>query len=74
LGTSLGRAWEWNHNPDTTKFTVNNRTVPGGQHAGTRHRIQGPNGVGTAVIDIGNMAGCDRAGLALFATSQGGWA
>ncbi len=23
-GTSLGPQWEWNHNPDTTKFTVNN--------------------------------------------------
>lgn len=23
-GTSLGRRWEWNHNPDTSKYVINN--------------------------------------------------
>jgi beta-xylosidase len=74
-GTSLGPAWEWNQIPDPTKFTVNNglrlstATVTTDLYQARNtltHRIHGPNGVGTVVIDISNMADGDRAGLALF--------
>jgi len=80
-GTSLGPAWEWNHNPDTSKFAVNNglrlstATVTTDLYQARNtltHRIHGPNGVGTVVVDVSGMADGDRAGLALF-RDQSGW-
>ncbi|KAF9872845.1 putative glycosyl hydrolase family 43 [Colletotrichum karsti] len=74
-GSSLGPAWEWNHNPDTTKFKVNNgltlstATVTNDLYAARNtltKRIHGPVGVGTVIIDFTSMADGDRAGLSLL--------
>ncbi|KAK7699490.1 hypothetical protein SLS64_011628 [Diaporthe eres] len=74
-GTSLGPAWEWNHNPDTSKFTVSNgltlstATVTSDLYAARNtltKRIHGPQGVGTVVIDFTSLGDGDRAGLSLL--------
>ncbi|KAI1173458.1 glycoside hydrolase family 43 protein [Nemania sp. FL0916] len=74
-GSALKPAWEWNHNPDTSKFTVGNGltlrtatvTVDLYQARNTlTHRIHGPKSTATIVLDTSNMAAGDRAGLALF--------
>jgi beta-xylosidase len=74
-GTSLGPAWEWNHNPDTTKYTVNNgvtlstATVTDDLfHARNTltHRLHGEYPVGTVAIDFSSMADGDVTGLAAF--------
>ncbi|KAF7375198.1 Xylosidase glycosyl [Mycena sanguinolenta] len=74
-GTALGPMWEWNHNPDTTSFTVNDgltlrtATVTDDLYAARNtltRRIHGPIGTGTVVIDFTNMADGDRVGLAAF--------
>ncbi|KAM3077794.1 hypothetical protein ACMFMG_007116 [Clarireedia jacksonii] len=78
-GSSLGPAWEWNHNPDTSKFTVNNgltlsaATVTVDLYKARNtltHRIHGPISTATIILDSTNMADGDRAGLALFRQSS----
>ncbi|KAJ3056984.1 hypothetical protein HK097_001928 [Rhizophlyctis rosea] len=74
-GTALSHQWEWNHNPDTTAFTVNNgltlRTASitndlyGARNTLT-HRILGPTSSATIYLNIANMRDGDRAGLALL--------
>lgn len=78
-GTSLSHEWEWNHNPDNTKWQL------AGDGAGglilrtadvtadlflarntLTHRIIGPKSTGTFCIDVSKMADGDRAGAALF--------
>jgi beta-xylosidase len=80
-GNSLKPAWEWNFNPDTTKFTVDNgltlhtATVTNDLYASRNvltHRVHGPNPVGTVYIDVSNMADGDKAGLAAF-RDQSSW-
>ena len=74
-GSSLGPEWEWNHNPDTSKFSVNNgltlqtATVTSDlYHARNTlsHRILGPTSSGTIVLDFASMADGDRDGLAML--------
>ncbi|KAI0023616.1 putative xylosidase/glycosyl hydrolase [Xylariomycetidae sp. FL0641] len=74
-GSALGHAWEWNHNPDTSAFTVgdgltlNTATVTNDLFQARNtltHRIHGPISTATIAIDTSNMAAGDRAGLALF--------
>ncbi|KAH7354659.1 putative xylosidase/glycosyl hydrolase [Rhexocercosporidium sp. MPI-PUGE-AT-0058] len=74
-GTSLSAEWEWNHNPDTTKFSVSNgltlntATVTSDlYHARNTlsHRILGPTSSGTIVMDVSSMADGDRAGFAML--------
>ncbi|EPS35402.1 hypothetical protein H072_11242 [Dactylellina haptotyla CBS 200.50] len=74
-GTSLGPEWEWNHNPDTSKFSVNNgltlstATVTTDLYAARNtltHRILGPISIGTIVLNYGSMADGDRAGFSMF--------
>lgn len=74
-GSSLGPPWEWNQNPDTTKFSVNNSltlqtaTVTDDLfHARNTltHRPNGPTPVGTVAINFANMADGDICGLAAF--------
>ena len=74
-GTSLEPAWEWNHNPDTTRYTVNNgltlstATVTSDLYAARNtltHRIHGEFPVGTVAIDFTKMADGDFFGLAAF--------
>lgn len=80
-GTALGAAWEWNHNPDSTKFTVNNSLILSTATVTTdlykarntlTHRIHGPTSTATIIMDTTNMAGGDRAGLSLF-RDQSAW-
>jgi beta-xylosidase len=74
-GPALGPAWEWNHNPDASKFTVSSgltlraATVTTDLYAARNtltHRIHGPVGVGTVALDFTSMADGDRCGLALL--------
>jgi beta-xylosidase len=74
-GTTLAPHWEWNHNPDTTKFTVNNgltlstATVTSDLYSARNTltiRVYNPVSVGTVVLDITNMADGDHCGLAAF--------
>jgi len=78
-GTSLGPQWEWNHNPDTTKFSVNNgltlntATVTFDLYSARNtltHRILGPTSTATILVDYSHMAPGDRAGLALLRDSS----
>ncbi|KAH7399740.1 glycosyl hydrolase family 43 protein [Cadophora sp. MPI-SDFR-AT-0126] len=74
-GTSLSVQWEWNHNPDTTKYSVNNGLTLSTATVTTdlyharntlTHRLYGPQPVGTVVLDFTNMADGDRTGLSAF--------
>jgi beta-xylosidase len=78
-GTTLGPQWEWNHNPDNTRWSVNNglrlqtATVTGDLYAARNtltHRIQGPSSTATIVLNYSAMANGDRAGLALLRQSS----
>ena len=76
-GPALGQEWEWNHNPDNTKWSF----AEGGglvlQAADVTmdlfaarntltHRIVGPKSTGTFKLDVQGMADGDRAGTVLF--------
>jgi beta-xylosidase len=74
-GTSLPPTFEWNHNADTTKFSVNNgltlstASVTNDIYSARNtltHRVHGEFPVGTLQLDFSNMADGDRAGLAAF--------
>ena len=74
-GTSLGPQWEWNHNSDTTKYSVKNgvtlsaATVTDDLYKARNtltHRVHGEQPVATIVLDYSNMADGDRCGLAAF--------
>jgi len=74
--TSLSHEWEWNHNPDTTKF----RLGPGGLVLDTAtvtddlfaarntltRRVLGPRSAAVFEFDLRRMKDGDRAGAALF--------
>ncbi|KAM7198185.1 Glycosyl hydrolase, five-bladed beta-propellor domain containing protein [Rhypophila sp. PSN 637] len=78
-GASLSHEWEWNHNPDKTKFRL-----LGGPEGGLvlqtadvtndlfaarntlTHRIMGPKSSGTFRLDVSKMKDGDRAGAVLF--------
>lgn len=79
-GSTLNPVWEWNHNPDTTGILVDNgltlRTVSVTDdiyHARNTltHRIRGPIGKGTILLDFSGMADGDRAGLAALRQKSG---
>ncbi|MFD0823054.1 family 43 glycosylhydrolase, partial [Micromonospora zhanjiangensis] len=53
-GPTLDPRWEWNHNPDTTKFSVNNGL------------LQGPTSTATIQLDYSTMRDGDRSGLAML--------
>jgi beta-xylosidase len=78
-GTTLGPQWEWNHDPDTGRYTVDNgltlqtATVTNDLYAARNtltHRIQGPTSTGTVELDFGAMRDGDRAGLAMLRQSS----
>ncbi|GAV43196.1 beta-xylosidase [Streptomyces acidiscabies] len=78
-GTKLKPKWEWNHNPDDTKWSVNNgltlstATVTNDLYWARNtltHRIQGPSSTATAILDVTAMRDGDRAGLALLRDSS----
>ena len=78
-GSTLGPQYEWNHNPDTTKFSVNNglrlstatitNDLYNARNTLTR-RIQGPSSTSTVQLDHSAMANGDRAGLAVLRDSS----
>ncbi|KAH8832394.1 glycosyl hydrolase [Flagelloscypha sp. PMI_526] len=75
-GSSLSHNWEWNHNPDTSKYGFANPglilktatvTSDFNQARNTlTHRILGPKAVGTIQLNVASMANGDAAGLALM--------
>ena len=78
-GTALGPQYEWNHNPDTGKFSVNNglrlqtATVTGDLYSARNtltHRIQGPTSTATIELNYAGMANGDRSGLAMLRNSS----
>jgi beta-xylosidase len=78
-GSTLGPEWEWNHNPDNTKWSVNNglrlqtATVTNDLYSARdtlSHRILGPSSTATITLDYSGMRDGDRAGLALLRDSS----
>ncbi|MGW5746754.1 family 43 glycosylhydrolase [Amycolatopsis sp. NPDC003861] len=78
-GPGLSPQWEWNHNPDTTKFSVSNglklstATVTNDLYSARNtvtRRIQGPTSTGTATLDLTSMRDGDRTGLAMLRDSS----
>ncbi|KAI2470949.1 glycoside hydrolase family 43 protein [Annulohypoxylon bovei var. microspora] len=73
---TLGPDWEWNHNPDETKYKVGDGSVVLSTATKTddlyaarntlTHRVHGEFPVGTLQVDFNNMADGDRFGLAAF--------
>ncbi|RAO49433.1 Non-reducing end alpha-L-arabinofuranosidase [Micromonospora saelicesensis] len=78
-GTTLGPQWEWNHNPDNSKWSVNNglnlqtATVTSDLYKARNtltHRIQGPTSTATIELDYSTMRDGDRTGLAVLRNSS----
>lgn len=78
-GTALKPKWEWNHNPDNSKWSVGNgltlrtATVTNDLYWARNtltHRIQGPTSTATVELDFSAMRDGDRAGLALLRDSS----
>ncbi|HET9957091.1 MAG TPA: glycoside hydrolase 43 family protein, partial [Polyangiaceae bacterium] len=74
-GPTLGHEWEWNHNPDNTKWSfdgglkLQTATVTTDLYRARNtltHRILGPQSTGTIQLDISGMQDGDVAGLALL--------
>ncbi|RKN44847.1 glycoside hydrolase 43 family protein [Streptomyces hoynatensis] len=74
-GPGLAPKWEWNHNPDNSKWSANNgltlqtATVTYDLYAARNtltHRIQGPTSTATIQLDYSGMRDGDRSGLALL--------
>ncbi|MFC4626861.1 family 43 glycosylhydrolase [Promicromonospora alba] len=72
---TLAAKWEWNHNPDNTKWSTGSglrlqtATVTDDLYAARNtvtHRIQGPSSTATVELDPSAMAHGDRAGLAML--------
>ncbi len=77
--TALGPEWEWNHNPDNTKWssgsglTLNTATVTNDLYSARNtltHRILGPTSTATIQLDYSGMHDGDRAGLAMLRNSS----
>ncbi|MDR7276576.1 glycoside hydrolase family 43 protein [Catenuloplanes atrovinosus] len=78
---TLGPQYEWNHNPDTGRYSVGNglrlqtATVTGDLYNARNtltRRIQGPSSTATIELDYTGMANGDRAGLAML-RDQSAW-
>ncbi|NUT97839.1 MAG: family 43 glycosylhydrolase [Saccharothrix sp.] len=78
-GPALGPQWEWNHNPDNSKYTVSNglklstASVTNDLYAARNtltHRIQGPTSTATIELDYSTMRDGDRTGLAMLRQSS----
>jgi len=74
-GPLLGPEWEWNHNPDNSKWALHGglqletATQTDDLYAARNtltHRILGPVSTATIVLDNSEMKDGDRAGLAMF--------
>lgn len=78
-GSELGPQWEWNHNPDNTRWslhrglTLETATVTKDLYQARNtltHRILGPASTATIVMNDSHMKNGDRAGLAMFRDSS----
>ncbi len=78
-GTTLKPKWEWNHNPDNSRWsaggglTLRTATVTNDLYWARNtltHRIQGPASTATIQLDHSAMRDGDRAGLALLRDSS----
>ncbi|KAL5334615.1 glycosyl hydrolase [Aspergillus crustosus] len=73
---TLMPSWEWNHNPDNSKWTIQDGrlilrtgTVTESLHLATNTltlRTTGPGSIATFCIDVSAIADGDRAGVSLF--------
>jgi beta-xylosidase len=77
--TALGPEWEWNHNPDNTRWSTGSglrlqaATVTNDLYNARNtltHRILGPSSTATIQLDYSAMRDGDRAGLALLRDSS----
>jgi beta-xylosidase len=77
--SSLAQRWEWNHNPDNTKWSAGSglrlqtATVTSDLYAARNtltHRIQGPTSTATIELDYSGMRDGDRSGLAMLRDSS----
>ncbi|PVF96904.1 Arabinanase/levansucrase/invertase [Serendipita vermifera] len=77
--TSLSHEWEWNHNPDNSKWSLSSGLRLSTASVVTdlyqarntlTHRILGPASTATIILDYASMTNGDRAGLALFRDSS----
>ncbi|MBC6462843.1 family 43 glycosylhydrolase [Actinomadura sp. HBU206391] len=78
---TLGHRWEWNHNPDNSRWSTGNglrlqtATVTNDLYNARNtltHRIQGPTSTATIELDSSQMADGDHAGLAML-RDQSAW-
>ncbi|WHT22771.1 glycoside hydrolase 43 family protein [Crossiella sp. CA-258035] len=78
-GPGLGPEWEWNHNPDDTKWSASNglrlrtATVTNDLSSARNtltHRITGPSSTATIALDLSGMRDGDRTGLAVLRDSS----
>lgn len=78
-GTTLSPEWEWNHNPDNTKWSLNDglvlqtATVTGDLYEARNtltRRTRGPQSTATVQLDASQMKDGDVAGLALLRDSS----
>ncbi len=76
-GPSLKPVWQWNHNPDNTKWELNKKkgslrlhTLPAKDFLWAKNtltqRVIGPVSSATAVLDASALKPGDFAGLAIF--------
>ena len=75
-GSALSHEWEWNHNPDTSKFQLSSNGLvlqtafvtndPFAARNTLTHRIFGPKSVATFRLDTSKMQNGDHAGAILF--------
>ncbi|MFI7604501.1 RICIN domain-containing protein [Micromonospora sp. NPDC049366] len=78
-GTTLGVQYEWNHNPDDSRWSVSDglrlqtASVTNDLYRARNtltHRIQGPTSTGAIELDYSTMRDGDRAGLAMLRDSS----
>lgn len=78
-GPTLGHEWEWNHNPDDSKWSfsgglkLQTATVTNDLYRARNtltHRILGPQSTATIELDVSGMQNGDVAGLALLRQSS----
>lgn len=77
--STLNHAWEWNHNPDNSKWSTGNgltlrtATVTNDLYAARNtltHRIEGPRSIATIELDYSAMQNGDVSGLAALRDSS----
>ncbi|OJJ06733.1 hypothetical protein ASPVEDRAFT_46088 [Aspergillus versicolor CBS 583.65] len=78
-GSGLSAQWEWNHNPDTSAYSLDNGlilntvTVTDDLYQARNtltHRALGPSSAATIELDFSSMQSGDRAGLVILRDSS----